>query len=164
MTSGTFWQSLQPFDYAKTYSLLRGEDGGRYYEYAQQQARIETDPRLKQAWIDRSTRGSVSSLITNGIFHPTAVQTHLLKADSAEMGQLGEILNIPYIDHIPWMCAPIYRDAIIFYRGEKVVAYLGICLSCDSIESDHQKRVDTDSKAFPKWKSFIESLGHTVEE
>ncbi len=62
------------------------------------------------------------------------------------------------------MCAPIYRDAIVFYKDNKIVSTLNVCLSCEYMETKMFKHVNADNETYKLFRQFFIDCGHHVEE
>ena len=70
----------------------------------------------------------------NGRISNDAEKTHSFKRSDKLVHGLLKVLKIPYENHSDWMCAPIYRDAIVFRdENDQVVLPLNICFECLSL-------------------------------
>ncbi|QHT70991.1 hypothetical protein GXP67_32255 [Rhodocytophaga rosea] len=163
MTSRQYWKSLD-FDFAETYSLLRGETGFHFYNQIQEKSRKEPDQKKRDELLSLSIRGSIDLLKQQGIYHPTAVKTNVFARKSREVEQLSQILQTEFIEQSLWMCGKTFRDAIVFYKGGKIVSHINICLSCHWIETCKEVSIDTDDRVFPKLREFFTAIGHPVAE
>jgi hypothetical protein len=143
MTSKKFVEQLD-FDFLETYSLLR---------------RNTTDEKYANVY-----RGTIQSLIDTGLPHPTAEKTNTLKKEDLRTQELMNLLSIEFKEQFDWMCAPIFREMVVFYDTEKrIVSVLNICLSCDRVEDGNGNDVRTDAKVFAKLKEYFKNLGHNLE-
>jgi len=62
------------------------------------------------------------------------------------------------------MCAPIYRDAIVFYKSSgEIVSVLNICLSCEAMAIDSSNQVVAGSGTYEMLKKYFKEIGHPVE-
>ena len=109
MTSNEYIRNIK-FYYLETYSLLR--DGDEKY--------------LKHF------SGTKKSLIETGLPHPTAQRTHVLRKNELKTKELEELLSFEFTNQFDWMCAPVFREMVVFYdERNNIVSLLNICLSCD---------------------------------
>ncbi|MBL7852753.1 MAG: hypothetical protein JNL17_00025 [Cyclobacteriaceae bacterium] len=153
------------FDYIKTFSLLREEETKDYVDNLQTKAKTTLDKNEKRKLIDLTIRGTKEILIETGTPHPTAVRTNTFNKSDPETVELLSILSLDYKNHNDSMCAPIFREMIVFYdKSDKVVSILNICLSCDRVEDEHFNTIKTDSKVFERLREYFKSIGHAIEE
>lgn len=62
------------------------------------------------------------------------------------------------------MCAPVYRDAIVFYNKEDaIIEVLNICFSCEFIQNSNKTFIDADKSFYSHLKSLLLKFGHTIE-
>jgi hypothetical protein len=102
---------------------------------------------------------------TDGEFHPSSKKTGTFKLDNEIIEKLKSILNTPIKEVPSWMCAPIYRDAIVFYDSEnKIVSTLNVCLSCEYMETKMFNHINADNETYNLMREFFIELGHKVEE
>lgn len=162
------------FDYLETYSLQRGEKyGGRIIndpEYKEFQS-LKKKKELSESQILRLEQlnkfyGYTQYLIdSDGMFHPSAEKTGTYKIDNVIIEKLKFILNTPIKEVPSWMCAPVYRDAIVFYNSDnKIVSTLNVCLSCEYMETKMSNYINGDVKTYTLMREFFTELGHGVEE
>src|SRR5688572_27568271 len=117
MTSKEFIEKLD-FEFLETYSLLRRSTTNEKYA--------------------NHLRGTKKSLIDTGLPHPTAERTHILKKEDVRCQELLDVLSIEFKEQFDWMCAPIFREMVVFYDKDKnIVSLLNVCLSCDRVEDDN---------------------------
>ena len=167
------------FDYLKTYSGFQQEVFEKQQAVFEQkmadlQERLLTSSPQKQELIQnrinetqlrwereqfdfREIAGPDGALIQSA----TKI-AHLPKVDPV-VCQIVEILNTPFQEQYHWMCWPVFRDSIVFYRADHTVAgIVHICLGCDQL-ADHQRQFfEADYKIFPQLRSVLKSLGHKV--
>ena len=63
------------------------------------------------------------------------------------------------------MCAPIYRDAIVFYDlNKEIISTLNVCLSCEYMETKMFNHINADVETYNLMREFFIGLGHKVEE
>lgn len=99
----------------------------------------------------------------DGALIEDATEIALLPKESPVASQIVAILNIPFKEQHQWMCAPYFRDSIVFYKTDQtLVGIVHICFSCEQL-ADHQLQFfDTDNTIFPQLRSVLKSLGHKV--
>ncbi|WP_293312419.1 hypothetical protein [Pedobacter sp. UBA5917] len=68
------------------------------------------------------------------------------------------------VENLPsWLCAPIYRDAIIFYNAKReMISALNICFECCYMETDKRININADEKTYELLKSVLNSKGHHI--
>ena len=169
-----FIQQLQ-YDYAETYSLQRGDAFKAYTkqlkeEWLQLKKKQETKIVLSATETQRLLQlnewlGQTQYLLNKkGQLHYSAVKTHTFLQTDPIAIQLHKALQIPVKDVPLYLCAPIYRDALIFYKNDAaIVATLNVCLSCQYIETVPFHYINADYTTYPLLKQFFISVGHTVE-
>lgn len=80
-----------------------------------------------------------------------------------EIIDLHKILSIKTQKIPSWMCAPIYRDAIVFYNeNNEVVNILNICFSCEYMQNLNQEFIDADESVYENLKIFLMKFGHKI--
>ena len=175
VSSIAFCESLD-LTYLETYSFQRGANYqaelGKGFE-ALQHLKRRKDKKgnistLEQTELDKLQKyyGSTQYLIDEGgVIHPTAVKTGTFHKDDPFVDRLLEILHTPIVEVPRWMCAPFYRDAIIFYdQANRIVSPLNVCLGCEEMEIGPFNHVDADTKTYVLMRRFFESIGHQVED
>jgi hypothetical protein len=101
----------------------------------------------------------------NKALHPTGAMISRINKTDAEFAELLEIFNTEIEEDIPYLCAPIYRDAILFLdKDNKVISHVDICFECDRIERENKHKIKTDFKTFKMLKIFLHGLGHPIED
>ncbi|MDR6734876.1 hypothetical protein [Sphingobacterium sp. 2149] len=164
-----------PFDYIETYSLQRGE------EYT---ALIQTlEPERNSLKVRKEKRNNLSEneeirliglnallgvtqylIDDTGRFHFSSQRTNTFICGNEEISLLKNILLTKTTNFNNWMCAPIYRDAIVFYKSSgEIVSVLNICLSCEAMAIDSCNRVVADSSTYEMLRKFFKEIGHPVE-
>ncbi|WP_448138473.1 hypothetical protein [Sphingobacterium siyangense] len=163
------------FDYIETYSLQRGEE----YQAAMQVLKPEHN-RLKVRKQKRNNLneneeirlielnallGVTQYLIDNtGRFHFSSQRTNTFICGNDEISLLENILLTKTTNVNNWMCAPIYRDAIVFYKSSgEIISVLNICLSCEAMALDRSNHVTADSSTYGMLRKFFKNIGHPVE-
>lgn len=175
-TSIDYINSLD-FDYIETFSFQRGEDYSRKarqlksYRLNQLQAKKSSNLILTEE--EESSYNELSYLLSpaqslsrkDGSFHPSAELISTFEKSDPMVSKLISILQTEVVDVPYWMCAPVYRDALVFYKNPgKIVSILNVCLSCDHMETQIHGNLDADSMTYQKLKEFFISIGHPVGE
>jgi hypothetical protein len=100
----------------------------------------------------------------NGEFFPYSIKTHTFQHDHPIASRIKELLQFEIEHHFAMLCAPIFRDAIIFYdRNNHIVSSLNICLSCFYLEPENLS-IKADYKTYGYLKKLFLELGHNVED
>lgn len=138
------------FDYIETYSFCRGEAfENAVLEKGTQSKYLQTTHLL---WTP------------SGELEPTAQKLNTFSHNHPRTLQLLSILQTPAHNIPYWMCAPFYRDAIVFYDQHKnIVSTLNICLSCETMQTDPIVMIEADEKAHKLLKEYFIEIGHPVE-
>jgi hypothetical protein len=80
-----------------------------------------------------------------------------------EIVELDKILSTKTQKIPSWMCAPIYRDAIVFYNeNNEVVNILNICFSCEYMQNLNQEFIDADESVYESFKILLMKFGHKI--
>lgn len=181
MTQYTYISSIDyvnslTFDYAETYSFQRGSEFEESIrtsrpEYEKLKIRKEKSNDLtiseeKQFLELRGLLGFTQYLINEkGQFHPSSTKTHTFKSTDPQIDKLKNILRTEIGDVPTWMCAPMYRDAVVFYdKSKRIVSTLNVCLSCEYMETKMFSHINGDSKTYDLLRNFFSELGHQIEE
>ncbi|BDD05295.1 hypothetical protein [Aureibacter tunicatorum] len=164
------------FEYIETYSLQRGtefetESKVGFKEFEKLQKQLEKNGDLSEIEMSRllmlkKLHGFTQYLINNnGEFHPSAEKTGTFKSDDQIIEKLKSILNTPIKEVPSWMCAPVYRDAIVFYDlNKEIISTLNVCLSCEYMETRMFNHINADAETYNLMREFFIELGHKVEE
>ena len=159
------------FEYFETYSFQRGD------EYLNEIKNIEkalftlerrknkkndlNDEKEEELLFLKQTLIQNPYLINdNSKFHFSSEKTGKFENNHEKAKQIINILQKPIVNKTDWMCAPIYRDAIVFYdKKDKIMFSLNICLSCGHMHLDSNKEILPGviigtKKAMPVNKTF----------
>lgn len=164
------------FDYVETYSLQRGAE----YELQQKEFYEEYDKlkNRKSKFNDLTVEEEEKFMILDKLcgftqylldeknqFHYSSKKTNTFAATDSKSELLKNILRTEIKDIPSWMCAPIYRDAFVFYDKENnLVSVLNVCLSCQYMETTKFNHVNSDYKTYDLLKRFFIDIGHEVED
>ncbi|RYZ86208.1 MAG: hypothetical protein EOP04_14335 [Proteobacteria bacterium] len=114
---------------------------------------------------DLSTRLGTTSYLTDsdGSFHESArkISGDVINGDISN--RLVEILRTSVVNLANWMCAPVYRDAVVFYDVDyKIVSVLNVCFSCEALSLENGQLLEADITVFPMLRDLFMSLGHEL--
>ena len=166
------------FEYAISYSGLREQEFELLEKLNQAQikkiekeirsARFVEKSKLKiKAEALKNEIDIVNSRVIdkNGTFHKSTKLIRRFKIDDLELKKLLGILQTKFKEQYIWMCAPIYRNALVFYskKGE-ISGILQICFSCESIKNENEEDFEVDLNIFPILKNELIKIGHNIEE
>jgi hypothetical protein len=164
------------FDYVDTYSFQRGA------EYELQQKKFENEyNKLKSRKSefndltireeDKLTRlgklcGFTQYLIDDEHqFHYSCKKINTIASASSKIELLKSILRTEIKDIPSWICAPVYRDAFVFYDSKgNIVSVLHVCLSCQYMETTKFNFINADYKTYDLLKRLFIDMGHEVED
>ena len=164
------------FDYVETYSFQRGSDYELQQEmfekeYNKLKSRKSKVNDLSVQDEDELTKlgklcGFTQYLIDDiNQFHYSNKKTNTFTSTDSKIELIKAILRTEVKEVPSWMCAPIYRDAFVFYNNEgKVVSVLNICLSCQYMETTKFNYINADYKTYDLLKRFFIDIGHEVED
>ena len=174
-TSSNDYINNLEFEYFETYSFQRGHEfeekkKALTLEYIELTKLEKTkigrtaieDARLAE--LTAEINGQQKMIIENGQFHYTSQKMNSFRSTDTETDRLKNILRSEIV-HIPaWLCAPFYRDAIVFYNlhGE-IVSALNICLSCEYMQIGSFHFINADGKNYKLLSGFFKEIGHKIE-
>ncbi|MEH1006895.1 MULTISPECIES: hypothetical protein [unclassified Winogradskyella] len=159
------------FEYFETYSLQRGEKfEGKIKSLESEFANIKSknggNKTQKNRLSELNELLNFTQVIINekGQFHFSAEKINRIEKTDSKSKRLIEILKTEIKDIPNWMCAPIYRDAILFYdKNENLVQQLNICLSCEYMETELFNHINADFKTYELMREFLIEIGHKIE-
>jgi hypothetical protein len=132
------------FDYIETYSFCRG---------AAFEANLTHPVLSRLLWS------------SSGTLEPSAQKKNTFPHHHPRSLQLISILQIPAININYWMCAPFYRDAIVFYdHNGQVLSTLNVCLSCDNMQLNPTTMIDADNETYKLLRAYFIEIGHEIED
>ncbi|WP_427454090.1 hypothetical protein [Litorimonas sp. WD9-15] len=163
------------FSYIETYSIMRNHLSETertlhkqlYYKKVSQKEISESDMLLLKSFdnLDRKNTFYSQSMLfgTGERLNSSAVRTNRYAFDEPIAQRLMSILSIPYESHFDWMCAPIYRDAVVFRNQKnKIIMPLNICFSCTAMLVNDDTSIIADQKTFKSLKEFFIEIGHDI--
>jgi hypothetical protein len=136
------------YDLIETYSFKRG-------------------PKLLLELTKSNFNLNETSLIigTDGRFDITAEKKTSFRKETDDSTRFSKIINTP-LNEVPyWMCAPFYRDALIFRDNEnRIINTLNICFECSYIQDQYGNFIDADQNMYDELQLFLKSLGHEIQK
>lgn len=157
----TDYISKLTFDHFSTFSFHRTKEFLELLEAARQDFRQKGD----ETSVNCINLRKVPPRLTfgNEQFNPTAEKIKTFSNQDPESATLINILSTP-VKNIPdWMCKPFYRDGIVFYKDNKIVSVLNICLECEYMQLADETYIDADIKTFALLRDFLKNVGHPIE-
>jgi hypothetical protein len=164
------------FKYVETYSFQRGTDYEENLRLAkpdydrlkvkkEKRNNLTPDEELRLSEL-HTLLGFTQYLINDkGQFHPSSKKINTFQQGEPIVERLISILKTEITDIPMSMCAPTYRDAIVFYDGSGVViSVLNVCLSCQYMETKMFNHINGDYETYYLLKKFFIDIGHHVEE
>jgi hypothetical protein len=135
MNSAEYINSLT-FDYVETWSFNRDDDATMY-----------------------------SLVIEESLFQPGSKKTGTFKNDHPTAARIKQILQTEIEDSQNYLCAPVYREALVFYdQNNKVISILNICLTCLHMMAEQHYNIKCDYKAYEWLRRLFQGLGHEIEK
>ncbi|MBS1512114.1 MAG: hypothetical protein JST86_14795 [Bacteroidetes bacterium] len=163
------------FAYVETYSFQRGEEYGRVKTQLQgewEKLQSCKDERINLTDLEETRLSELNTLLkqtqylidAKGQLHFSGKKTHTFKQDDPNINKIKQIL-LTEVKEIPnWLCAPIYRDAIVFYdTNNAIVDCLNICLYCEHAATKMFHHINCDITAYQLFKRFFMDIGHEIE-
>jgi hypothetical protein len=100
----------------------------------------------------------------NNQFHFSSKKTNTFASTDSKVDLLKNILKTEIKEIPSWMCAPMYRDAFVFYDNrDNIVSVLNVCLSCEYMQTTKFNHIKCDYKTYELLKRFFIDIGHEVE-
>ena len=159
------------FEYFETYSLQRGQNFEEEIEsleseFANIKSKTDQNETQKSRLSELDGLLNFTQVIINkkGQLHFSAEKINRIEKTDSKSKRLIEILKTEINDIPNWMCAPIYRDAILFYdKNDNLIKPLNICLSCEYMETRLFNHINSDFKTYELMREFLIDIGHKVE-
>lgn len=169
MSTSTEYISSFDFDYFRTYSFQRTQpyqELSTLHEWRSNGIILTKEQRNRYDTLHQllANRYAETILDEDKNLNRTAVLVCEIHKTDERFATLINDLKTPIEEEILYMCAPIYRDAILFYNsGNELVEGINICFECDRIESIHKAHIKTDFKTFKYLKQLLLRSGHEIE-
>lgn len=119
-----------------------------------------------ETWsFNRDDEKTMYSFVTeDGLFQPDSTLTGTFKNGHAIAERIKQILQTEIEESMAFLCAPVYRDALVFYdQNDKVISILNICLTCLDLHAAPHNRIKGDYKTFEWLRRLFQELGHKIE-
>lgn len=164
------------FDYIETYSFQRGREFEEYKieirsEYDVLKVRKErvdnlsSDEEERYHILDKHLSFTQYLVNDKGELHPSSKRTNVFSLNDPNVERIKDILRTNINDIPTWLCAPVYRDGLVFYRKDNTIAAtLNICLSCQYMATGMFDYINGDRETYDLFKRFFIDIGHVVEE
>lgn len=155
------------FDYIETYSfnrlnpLLTVEYDELFERRRDERLSVSDMKRLEE--LDSLYNGLQLLIDENGTFHHSCERISTFQMDDPEVRRFRQIMQMEVIECLNMLCAPNYRDAVVFYSSGKIISVLNVCLSCKHMTTGNQ-RLRADFEVYDLLKKFFLDNGHRVEE
>jgi len=174
-TKSADYISSLDFDYIETYSFQRGEEYDHSLqqlkeEYNRLQARKKRGKDISGQEAERCETlyklvGISQYLIDKeGNFHASCKKINTFNKGHKAIEKIKQILLTEAVDVPSWLCAPVYRDAIVFYdRHGSILSVLNICFSCEYMETKMFHHIKGDVETYKLLKHFLTDAGHEIE-
>ncbi|WP_228280211.1 hypothetical protein [Sphingobacterium paramultivorum] len=174
ITSSHYIQSFA-FDQVETYSLQRGEEYNAVIQMLKPERnglKVRKEKRnnlteteeIRLSELDKLLGVTQYLIDDTGQFHFSSQRINTFQYDNEVVGLLKNILLTKTTDVSNWMCAPIYRDAIVFYNSSgEIVSALNICLSCEAMAIDSSNQVVADCSIYEMLRKFFQEVAHPIE-
>jgi hypothetical protein len=164
------------FDHVETYSFQRGiefEENRKLIQSEFDRLKVQKN-KLNNLTKDEDEKflelhgllGFTQYLINDkGHFHSSSKKTNTFKHDDPAIDKIKMILRTEIIEIPSWLCAPVYRDAIVFYDNDnKIITPLNICLGYQYMETTMFNHINGDYKIYDLLKRFFIDIGHDIED
>jgi hypothetical protein len=164
------------FDYFETYSLQSGmeyeenkkllkAEFDRLKVRKEKRNNLTTDEEARFSELQRLVLYTQYLLDEKGTFHHSSKKTGTFPANDPMIDRLKTILNTKITETPHFLCAPVYRDAVVFYNNNhQIISVLNVCLSCMYMETVMNSYVNGDYETYDLLKRFFIEIGHDVEK
>lgn len=164
------------FDYVETYLFQRGSDfveNLKLIKPEYDRLKVRKERRNNLTLIDENRLLELNGLLgftqylinDKGQFHPSSKKTNTFQFNDQVISRLTNILRTEIKEIPSWMCAPTYRDAIVFYnKNNTIISTLNICLECEYMATKKFNHINGDNETYNLLKRFFIDIGHDVED
>ena len=175
-TASTDFINDLTFDYVETYSFQRGqdfEDNKKINQVEYDRLKTRRDKHQILSTEEEENLANLGGLLgytqylinDKGQFHPSSKRTNTFLNGDPAIDRIKSILQTKINDIPRWLCAPIYRDALVFYNSDnEIVSVLNVCLSCQYMETKMFNHINGDYETYDLVKRFFIDIGHEVED
>ncbi|MDJ0364586.1 hypothetical protein QMK33_05435 [Hymenobacter sp. H14-R3] len=99
----------------------------------------------------------------NAAFHITASPVARIERNSVAAQAFAAIMRKPMVSPMPFMCGPVYRDALAIYDAQhNLLNVLNICFDCDRLVTATGKEIQADAATYEALCDFLTRLGHPI--
>ena len=170
-TSSTDYINDLEFEFIETYSLQRGEEFEETeklmdaeYNSLKKLRHLNSFDGKRFTKLDELLNFTQHLINERGEFHFSSEKINRFEKNHPAVNNLKDILRTE-IKEVPMlMCAPEYRDAIVFYnQNHQIVSCLNVCLSCNHLETARFNHINADWQTYDLLKRFFIKIGHDVE-
>jgi hypothetical protein len=152
---------METYSFNRLDSLLKVEYDELCLRRQLNQLSASDKERLKE--IDGLYNGWELLIDKNGTFHHSSEKISTFQVHDPEVVRFKEIMKLEVIECFKMLCAPIYRDAVVFYESSgKIVSVLNVCLSCKYMTTGN-RQLRADFEVYDLLKKFFFDNGHRVE-
>lgn len=166
------------FEYAVSYSGLRGDrfknlevenkEKIQQIEKELESARFMQKSKLRkkiEVLSDETNLSRARVINKDGELHKSAKKVCKFEKEDKEIESIFRILTSKFEEQYFFMCAPIFRDSVVFYsKKNRIVGILQICFSCWYMKNENEEDLEVDHKIFPILKKKFIQIGHQIED
>jgi len=166
------------FEYVILFSGLRGDaftklEKKNYQKIREIEKEIETArymqvPKLKKeirVLSDELNLLNARILDKDGNIHQSASEIYRFEKRSKELKSILDILTSSFKEEFFAVCAPVFRDALVFYSKESnITGIVQICFSCYRMENENREQFKIDHRIFSKLKKEFKQVGHRIDD
>lgn len=173
-----YWKEMEKdFAYIKTYSCYRGE------AFEQKMINLKEKKELlyqELSKIDSVQNAEIREQINNirlesiygkqfidvdGKKHQFTEEIATIPKNDKRIKKLRKIFQVNNMTFKVGRCAPIYRDAIVFYSEKnEIVGILHICFGCRKLIDEKEEKHPVNDLFYDKLKKILIGLGHQIYE
>jgi hypothetical protein len=162
MNSAAYINSIT-FDYVETWSFNRGLEH-KQVEAAYEQVKLLENREERNIAFGALQQKYFIIINEDGQFHPFAKKINTFNNDNPYTDRIKQILRTEIEYEPKFLCAPEYRDALVFYdRNHKIVSTLNICFSCMYMHTLPHQDINVDYKTYDWLKKILLENGHDIE-
>jgi hypothetical protein len=136
------------FDFIDTYSFNRGP-------------KFETKFKGNRLHVN----GLQPVLNADKQLNDTAYKIYEVRKDTAEFNELYRIVSKEFVGKSDWMCAPFYRDGLVFLtKDNQIVESLNVCFECGHMCDIEGNYIVADEEVYTGLKFLLRSFGHDIQD
>lgn len=130
------------YDFIETYSFNRG-------------------PKFESQFIGNNlyVTGLSPVLGIDKQLNDTVVKIFEIRKDTDEYDTLKAIISRQFVGKMDWMCAPFYRDALVFRsKDNEIVESLNVCFECGDMRDVAGNYIEADEEVYNELKSLLKVI------